>query len=449
MFPSKALILGLGKSGRCAAQLLCSKGVEVLAVDENPRLEVGGLLAQGAKICLGPLPDGFWEGAQVAILSPGWPPHSPSCQQATQHGLPLWGEIELAFRCLPKGTGPLLGITGTNGKSTTTALLGHLLSQARSPVFVGGNLGRPLTEACAQVFAAHAVELSSYQLETLHEAAFLGACWLNLTEDHLARYGTMEAYEKAKLHIFERPPPGAYAVLNADEPRLWGHAAALKEKGRALWGFSLEKEKPEGVEGWARRAEGGAELYTPQGKWFFPLNNRSLRGRHNTANAMAALCMAHAYGIPPPALAQGLSTFEGLPHRLEWIRTLDGVEWINDSKATNVDSTLVALQAVDAPLWLIAGGRGKGASYQPLINASRKKVLGVLTVGEDAPLLAEAFAGEVDTLDCGTLREAVLRARHLATPGQVVLLSPACASQDQFENFEERGNLFRQYVEAL
>ena len=447
--PSKALVLGLGKSGHSAVRLLRQKGVEVLAVDENPSLEVAPLQALGAKLKLGPLSPHFWEEEEVAILSPGWPPASFACQEILKHGLPLWGEVELAFRCLPEGAGPLLGITGTNGKSTTTALLGHLLSQTQPSVFVGGNLGRPLSEACAETFSVHAVELSSYQLETLFEAHFLGAAWLNLSADHLARYGTMEAYEAAKLHIFERPPPGAYAVLNADDKHVWKHAEALQAQGRALWGFSLVLDKPENAAGWAQGVAGGMALHTPQGLHFLPLTNRSLRGRHNLSNAMAAVCMAHAYGLPVPALARGLNSFQGLPHRLEFVRELDGVEWINDSKATNVDSTLVALEAVDAPLWLIAGGRGKGASYQPLVNASRKKVLGVLTVGEDAPVLAEAFAGETDVVDCGTLKEAVLRARHLAKPGEVVLLSPACASWDQFKNFEERGELFRQCVEAL
>jgi len=447
--PSKALVLGLGKSGRAAAQLLRHKGVEVLAVDENPTLEVGALQALGVKVKLGPLPPRFWEGAEVAILSPGWSPGAPACQEMLKQGLPLWGEVELAFRCLPPGAGPLLGVTGTNGKSTTTALLGHLLGQAEPSVFVGGNLGRPFSEACGEAFAVHAVELSSYQLETLHAAHCVGACWLNLSEDHLARYGSMEAYAQAKLHIFERPPPGAYAVLNADDAHVWQHAAALKTQGRALWGFSLRQDKPPGATGWAQGAPGGMVLQTPQGRQFLPLENRSLRGRHNLCNAMAAALMALAHGVPAPALARGLGSFQGLAHRLEFVRELEGVEWVNDSKATNVASTLVALEAVEAPLWLIAGGQGKGASYQPLVNASRKKVLGVLTVGEDAPMLAKAFAGEAEVFDCGTLQEAVRKARHVAKPGQVVLLSPACASLDQFKNFEERGEVFRQCVEAL
>ncbi|MCL2012826.1 MAG: UDP-N-acetylmuramoyl-L-alanine--D-glutamate ligase [Cystobacterineae bacterium] len=447
--PSKALVLGLGKSGRSAVQLLRHKGIEVLAVDENPALEVETLWALGAKTKLGPLPSHFWEDAEVVVLSPGWPPASPACQEVLKQGLPLWGEVELAFRCLPEGAGPLLGITGTNGKSTTTALLGHLLSQTASPVFIGGNLGCPFSQACTQTFAAHAVELSSYQLETLHEACFVGAAWLNLSDDHLARYGTLQAYAQAKLHIFERPPPGAYAVLNADDAQVWKHAASLQQQGRALWGFSLAKDKAEGAAGWAQAAPGGIALHTPQGRHFLPLCNRALRGRHNLCNAMAALCMACAQGLPVSALAQGLSCFEGLAHRLEFIREVEGVEWVNDSKATNMESTLVALEAIAAPMWLIVGGLGKGASYQPLVNASRKKVLGVLTVGEDAPVLAEAFAGEKDLWACGTLEKAVLQARRLAKPGDVVLLSPACASLDQFKNFEERGQLFRQYVEAL
>jgi len=447
--PSKALVLGLGKSGRAAAQLLRHRGVEVLAVDENPALEVEALQALGVRVRLGPLPPRFWEGAEVAILSPGWPPGAPACQEMLKHGLPLWGEVELAFRCLPPGAGPLLGVTGTNGKSTTTALLGHLLAQTYAPVFVGGNLGRPFSEACGETFAVHAVELSSYQLETLHAAHCVGACWLNLSEDHLARYGTLEAYAAAKRHIFERPPPGAYAVLNADDAQVWQHAAALKAQGRALWGFSLQHDKPPSATGWAKGTPGGMELHTPQGTHVVPLESRALRGRHNLCNAMAAALMAYAHGMAVPALARGLGSFQGLPHRLEFVRELDGVEWINDSKATNVASTLVALEALEAPLWLIAGGQGKGASYQPLINASRKKVLGVLTVGEDAPMLAKAFAGEAEVFDCGTLQEAVLKARRLAKPGQVVLLSPACASLDQFKNFEERGEVFGQCVEAL
>ena len=447
--PSKALVLGLGKSGRAATQLLRRKGVEVLALDENPSLEVETLKALGARVKLGPLSPHFWEGAQVAVLSPGWSPSAPACQEILKQGLPLWGEVELAFRCLPQGAGPLLGVTGTNGKSTTTALLGHLLAQTHASVFVGGNLGRPLSEACEEAFFVHAVELSSYQLETLHSACFLGAAWLNLSEDHLARYGTMEAYEAAKLHIFERPPPGAYAVLNADDERLWKHAALLKAEGRALWGFSLQHDKPPHAAGWAQAASGGMLVHTAQGRHFLPLESRALRGRHNLCNAMAAVLMAHAQGIPLAALARGLNSFQGLPHRLEFVRELDGVEWINDSKATNVDSTLVALEAVDFPLWLIAGGLGKGASYQPLIKASRKKVLGVLTVGEDAPMLAEAFANEAPLFPCGTIPEAVLQARRLAKPGEVVLLSPACASLDQFKNFEERGEVFRRCVEAL
>jgi UDP-N-acetylmuramoylalanine--D-glutamate ligase len=428
---------------------LRQRGAEVLALDENPSLEVEALKALGVEVKLGPLPPRFWEEAEVAVLSPGWPPTAPSCREMLKQGLPLWGEVELAFRCLPESAGPLLGVTGTNGKSTTTALLGHLLSQATAPVFVGGNLGCPLSEACTKPFAAYAVELSSYQLETLHEACFLGASWLNLSADHLARHSTMEAYEAAKLRIFERPLPGATAVLNADDERLWKHAAPLQAQGRALWGFSLQHGNPGSVAGWAQATPGGIRLYTPQGTHLLPLANRSLRGRHNLSNAMAAVCMAHAHGTPVPALARGLGSFQGLPHRLEFIRELDGVEWINDSKATNVDAALVALKAMDAPLWLIAGGQGKGASYQPLVNASRKKVLGVLTVGEDAPMLAEAFSGKTEVLDCGTLQEAVLKARHMAQPGEVVLLSPACASLDQFKNFEERGSMFRQYVEAL
>jgi UDP-N-acetylmuramoylalanine--D-glutamate ligase len=391
----KVAVIGMGKSGRAATALLRARGIDFVTYDEKD----------------GPLPSPI-TGVDTVVLSPGVP------RSKINTTVPVIGEIELAWRMLPKGAGPILGITGTNGKSTTTALLGHMIDGA----FVGGNLGRPFSEACEKPYPVHVVELSSFQLESIVDTPVLGSIIMNLQPDHLDRYPSQKEYGAAKARIFMNAPKNGWVVINGDDPAVVELAKPAKVP---VHQFSL-------------------------GQGFqFTLNNRALRGDHNKQNAMAAAKCAQLYGVPDARIQAALETFPGLPHRLEFVRELDGVEWINDSKATNVDSSLVALAALKGPIWLIAGGKGKGAPYEPLVTAARGKVAGVLTVGNDAPTIAKAFGGIFTIHPCETIANAIQQARKLAKPGDTVLLSPACASYDQFDNFEHRGNTFKDLVNKL
>ncbi len=444
-------VLGAGKSGLAASQLLLSRGARVTLWDERPAASLGaeGLGARGVAVRGGaPLDAADLDRPDLVVVSPGVPLGLPSIVRARQEGVPVWGEIELAARFLPPGAA-VLGVTGTNGKSTTTALLGALCEAGGLQPFVGGNLGTPLSRAALEApRRTYALELSSFQLEGMDTVRVHAAAVLNLTPDHLDRYPAMEDYARAKARIFQSQEPADVAVVNADDP--W--AAAMLSGARARrFGFTLRPglSPPAGVVGLAEPIAGGFQLGFAGLR--LRLANRALRGGHNLANAMAATLLAFHAGVGPEALQIGLDTFPGLPHRLESIRTLDGVEWINDSKATNVDAVLTALAAFPPGqrLWLIAGGKGKGAPYAPLVEASVGKVAGVLTVGQDAPLLESEFFAVLPVHACETLERAVARARVVARPGDVVLLSPACASYDQYKNFEHRGDTFRALVEAL
>lgn len=448
-------VVGLGKSGLAAIELCLRLGAKVRAVDEKPVAQLGGLVAdlaaRGVTLAAGGIPADLGQGAQWVVVSPGVPLAHPALKAAAARGVRIIGEVELAFRALPEGAGPVLGITGTNGKSTTTALCGDLVRASGTTVFVGGNLGRPFSEACTSPHALHVVELSSFQLEGIDQARFAGAAILNLTPDHIDRYPSQREYGAAKARIFANQRPGDFAVVNLDDAQVVELAKAAP--GR-LTGFTLSERLPAGPAGrpWAggaHAATSGFVLELEGRRESFRVENRALRGTHNLANAMAAALLARQAGISAEAIQDGLNRFGGLPHRLEWVRTLGGVEYINDSKATNVDSSLVAVRALERGFWLIAGGKGKGAPYAPLVEACRGKVRGVLTIGQDAPAIEQAFAGTCRVEPCLTLANAVARARELAQDGEVVLLSPACASYDQFKHFEDRGDTFRRLVEGL
>jgi len=444
-------VLGAGRSGLAASELLLSRGARVTLWDERPADQLGAvaLAARGVVLrggsALGPVDLGR---PDLVVVSPGVPLRLPSIVRAREHGVPIWGEIELAARSLPPGA-LVLGVTGTNGKSTTTALLGALCQAGGLDPFVGGNLGTPLSRAVLEPpRRTYVLELSSFQLEGMDSVRVHGAAVLNLTPDHLDRYDGMDDYAAAKARIFRSQEPGDVAVVNADDP--W--TLRMVDGARASrFGFTLRPglPAPAGLAGTAEPTEGGFQLGFAGLR--FRVGSRALRGGHNLANAMAATLLAFHAGVGPEALQSGLDGFPGLPHRLESIRTFEGVEWVNDSKATNVDAVLTALAAFPPGqrLWLIAGGKGKGAPYRPLVEASVGKVAGVLTVGQDAPLLDAEFSPVLPVYPCETLDGAVARARALARPGDVVLLSPACASYDQFRNFEHRGDTFRALVEAL
>lgn len=444
--PSKrAVVLGLGKSGRSACELLRARGFAVTALDEKAGDEA--LVAKGVTVKVGPWPLRFWEGAELVVLSPGIPRSKPEVQSALSEGAKVIGEIELAWRLLPEGAGPVLGITGTNGKSTTTALLGELMKRGGGDVFVGGNLGLPFSEAGHARHDWHVVELSSFQLESLEQTTFRGGAYLNLTPDHIDRYPSHEAYGAAKAKLFERLDPKGYAVVNADDDFAVRAAARCKAK---VYAFSTDPSRTNAGFAGTAYGEGRAFRLMFGGKPTFELRSTALRGKHNLQNAMAATLLAHLSGVGDAAIQKGLDAFAGLPHRLESVATVKGVEWVNDSKATNVDSTLVALAAFDGGLWLVLGGKGKGAPYAPLVQAAKGKVKGVLTIGQDAPTIEKAFEGSgIAVHGCETLEAAVQQARRLAKSGDVVLLSPACASYDQFQHFEHRGDTFKNLVRAL
>lgn len=453
----KVAVYGLGKSGRAAIRLLRREGAAVTAVDQASAASLRDAAAEvegeGATLCLGDDPAPVLRAADLLIVSPGVPLSLPAIEAARGAGVPVWGEIELGWRFLRAA--PLIGITGTNGKSTTTALCGTLFEAGGKRAFVGGNLGQPLSDAALadEPVDAYVVELSSFQLEGAETVRCRGAAILNLTPDHVDRYPSHAAYGEAKARIFRNQAEGDFAVVNAEDP---GVMALARRAAVPLYGFGSSSDRshaqphPQALAG---RAVAEGDGFTIQAAGEPPeryhLRNRSLRGTHNLQNAMAAALLARRCGVSPEGIQNGLDAYPGLPHRLEWVATIDGVEWVNDSKATNVDSALVALRAFSGGLWLILGGKGKAASYAPLVEASRGAVKGVLTIGEDAPLIERAFEGAIPVFPCGTLERAVAGARELARAGEVVLLSPACASFDQFRNFEHRGESFKALVRRM
>ncbi|MFE8601378.1 UDP-N-acetylmuramoyl-L-alanine--D-glutamate ligase [Archangium violaceum] len=450
----KVVVYGLAKSGLAAIRLLVANGARVTALDARTEDALGDtareLKAQGVTLVTGPTPPGLLESQQLVVVSPGVPLALPEIQKARAAGVPVWGEVELAGRYLSHL--PFIGITGTNGKSTTTALTGELFSRSGRRTFVGGNLGRPLAEAAVSPgdWDALVVELSSFQLEGIDTLRPKGSTILNLTPDHIDRYASHEAYGEAKARIFRNQAQGDFAVVNADDAHVLRLAEAAK---MPVYGFSLTGRPVAAapkLAGMAVAQPGGFRFEGAGDKGeSFTLTNRALRGAHNAQNAMAAALLARLAGVAHEAVQAGLDSYPGLPHRLESVRVLDGVEWVNDSKATNVDSVLVALRAFQKDVLLIAGGKGKGAPYQPMVDEGRGKVKGVLTIGQDAGTIAQAYEGCCPVYACETLAEAVRRARALAGSGDTVLLSPACASYDQFQNFEHRGDTFKRLVREL
>jgi UDP-N-acetylmuramoylalanine--D-glutamate ligase len=439
-------VVGLAKSGLAIARVLAQRGAEVLAFDEGVAPAEMPVI-DNVTFFYGPLDVSRFLGCEAVVVSPGVPLSKPVFEQARQLGHEVLGEVEMAARLMPEGRAPILAITGTNGKSTTTALLGELMSTAGFATFTGGNLGLPFSEAVGRRFDMHVLELSSFQLEGMKETEILGAGLLNLTVDHLDRYASMADYGEAKARIFLRQPAQGFAVVNADDAAV----VSLSKKAQVpVYGFSLGSPSTAGLAGLISAQAGTLSLrFGKKTVWTIDARNRALRGTHNVQNAMAAVLLAHLAGADAGAIQKGLNQFMGLPHRLEFVRTRNGVDFVNDSKATNVESALVALAAIAGPVWLIAGGKGKGASYAPLASAALGKVKGVLTIGADAENIAESFRHQCKVIECGTLARAVERAAEMASSHDTVLLSPACASYDQFKNFEHRGDVFRELVRAL
>ncbi len=411
-----ALVVGLGKSGAAAARLLRSRGAQAIAADDGDVAFEGELRRV--------VPDSL-RGIDLVVVSPGVPLSLALFAEARARALEVIGEVELASRFIEE---PLLGITGTNGKSTTTALCGHLLATAGLRVFTGGNLGNALSNrvVAGDRLDATVCELSSYQLESIVSLRCASATVLNVTPDHLDRYPSLDAYAAAKQRIFQNQRPGDSAAINESDARV---KAMATNSGVLRQAFDPRQ---------SLRIEGaGLSLTAP-----------TLRGSHNREKFAACLLARHL-GVGLDALQKGLDTYPGLPHRLEPVRVLDGVEWINDSKATNVDSVEKSLSAFERNVHIIMGGRGKGAPYAPLRALMRGRVKTILTIGEDAATIASELEGVAQIDSCSVLGTAVRRARERARSGDVVLLSPACASYDQFRNFEDRGDQFKALVRGL
>ena len=406
--PRRALVLGLARSGRAAALALVSRGVEVVAADRSPTADPGRLAEAGVEVRLGTEEESLLQGVELVIKSPGVPGASPLVAGARARALPVWSEVELGYRLLPGN--PLIGVTGTNGKTTTTELLGAIFRAAGRPVEVAGNVGRALTDVAEQIDPGVSVvcELSSFQLEDVQSLACDVAVLLNLEPDHLDRHGSLAAYREAKLRIFERA------------------GTKVVPRGSGLEGIEFAADDPLPAE---------------------PL----IPGAHNRENAAAATAAARASGIEDAAIAEALRTFAGVPHRLELVRELHGVRFVNDSKATNAAAARRGAAAYgESPLRLILGGSTKNEDFGPFARDLPDTVRSIYLIGESADDLARALdaAGRA-YVRAGDLSTAVARAAADAQPGDVVLLSPASASYDQFDDFEDRGDAFRRLVEEL
>lgn len=434
------LVVGLARSGIAAALALRARGEQVIGVDAGAP-DAGRLAAEGVEVHLNDPGEHLLERVSTVVKSPGVPHEAPVVQAARARGLTLVGELELAWRMLPNA---FVAVTGTNGKTTTTELIGHVHRTAGLPVEVAGNVGTAVASLAGRADPAATIvcEASSFQLEDTIAFAPEAALLLNLTADHIDRHGSFVAYREAKLNAFRRQGPGAVAVVPAElGVELPGSARRLTFG--AAPGPDVAYDAADGMIRW-------------QGEPLIAAEEIRLPGPHNRDNAMAAAAVTLARGIDPEAVREGLRTFGGVPHRLEPVAEAGGVAWVNDSKATNVDSTLVALRtyppAADGRgrVHLILGGRTKAQDFAPLAPLVREHCASVHLIGEGAGEIAAALGpADVPLVFSETLERAVAGARRSARPGEVVLLSPACASFDQFPDFEARGDAFRALVEAL
>jgi len=421
----------MAKSGTAAVQLLLSRGAEVRAVDEKPRAAVFGVPVE-------PQVEESFGRPDVVVISPGVPADLAILQSLRERGVPVIGELELAAPWLQGGN---IGVTGTNGKTTTTALTGHILRESGIHCQVGGNIGTPPTAMVetSRPDQWNVLELSSFQLETMQSFhATIAAC-LNVTQNHLDRHHTFENYVHAKARLFETQSAGDLAVINADDPVAAGFAK--RTPAQAVWFSGTHPVSGAWLEGSMIRFEDGPLL---------DVRDLRLRGRHNSENVMAAALIARQAGAQPGQIAKAAATFAPVEHRLELVRELNGVAYYNDSKATSVDATLKAIDAFPGGLWIILGGKDKDSDYTVLREPLRAKARAALLIGAASSKIARHLGdGGVPILDCGTLAAAVDQAYRSAQPGDTVLLAPACASFDQFESYEHRGRVFKELVHAL
>jgi UDP-N-acetylmuramoylalanine--D-glutamate ligase len=452
-------VVGLARSGVAAARLLQEAGAHVTVADRKERTELAAVLEQVEQlkvaVALGSGYEAAYDAADLVVISPGVPYRTEALERVRRRGVKVVSELDLASRFL---SAPMLALTGTNGKSTTVTLIGQMLQRQGKRVFVGGNLGTALSEAavtCVQSaklgrsnpYDVLVVEVSSFQLETVEQFHPWIAGILNVTVDHQDRYNSIEEYVAAKARIFENQTPSDYALLNMDDPRV----AALRSRVKArVLGFTRTPSVPSDVAG-GTYLQGERIVTTVVGSVQEVCRRQDVRiiGNHNIENVMAAATYALLSGCSLEAVRQVLREFPGLEHALEIVRERRGVRFVNDSKGTNVDATLKALDSLDQPIWLIAGGRDKGGDFSRLAPAIRQRVKRLIVIGEAAPLIAQAVPGYGAVDRASTLREAVEGAAAAAEAGDVVLLSPACASFDMFRDYQDRGRQFKALVNAL
>ncbi|MBW4052752.1 MAG: UDP-N-acetylmuramoyl-L-alanine--D-glutamate ligase [Proteobacteria bacterium] len=443
--PSSAVVVGLGRTGLSCARYLHERGWRLAVTDtrpQPPQLAALRALDPQIPVRLGALDTRLLDDALCVVLSPGVSLEEPFLVEARRRRLEIVGDIELFARAVDA---PVAGITGTNGKSTVTTLLGRMAARAGVPVRVGGNLGEPALDLLAAAHRAgeavdlYVLELSSFQLEATHSLDLAAAAVLNVSPDHLDRYASVAAYAEAKARIFARCDT---AVINLDDPLV----VAMPRPGQRTLSFSLRAAI--GAD-YAVAMRDGAAWLVRRSEPLLPVSALRIRGLHNAANALAALALGEALGLPLPAMLEELEVFAGLDHRTQWVAEVAGVTYIDDSKGTNVGATIAAVAGMEGPLVIIAGGDGKNQDFGALAAAFRGKVRHTVLIGRDGRLVGEALRGLCPTEYRASLEEAVRAAAAAARPGDTVLLSPACASLDMFRDYGHRGAVFAHAVKEL
>jgi len=441
----RVLVVGLARTGVVTALFSAGYGATVTATDERPETDLQETAAKlrAAGVTLefgGHRAESFLE-QDLIVVSPGVPAKLPELELARARGTPVWSEIELAWRFL---RGKLIAITGSNGKTTTTSLVAHILQTAGIPTLIGGNIGTPLLALVENSMdtTVTVAEISSFQLETIEKFRPEIGVLLNLTPDHLDRHASFDEYALAKMRMFENQLERDIAILNADDPEI---TKRMPTKPHIFW-FSRKKRVAAGAflrdEHIFFRNEGSEVALGRR-------DEISLRGEHNVENALAACAAAYLAGADPAAIASGIKTFKGVEHRLEFVAEVSGVQFYNDSKATNVDAAVKAIEAFPGPLIVILGGKDKGSPYTPLRELLRERARMAILIGAAADKIAEDLGDAVPLESGGTLDRAVHLAMQNAHPGDTVLLAPSCSSFDQFENYEHRGRTFKDLVASL
>jgi UDP-N-acetylmuramoylalanine--D-glutamate ligase len=432
------MVIGLGVTGSAAARFLATRGAVLTMTDRRTDLDRGKL--PPGTIQLGAEDPAWLRGIELVVTSPGVPRNSILIRAASEQGIPVIGEIELASRFI---TAPLIAVTGTNGKSTVVVLLGEIMKAAGMRTFVGGNLGTPLVDAIGGGYDVAVVEVSSFQLESIDKFRPRVGVHLNLSDDHFDRYSDLEDYGNAKARLFENQNASDHAILNRDDPSVWKLATTMRAQIISFGQTRGDHAKSLWAEGNAIRFDLGAR------KGRISLENFRLKGQHNVANAMAASASALALNVEPETIERALAEFRGLAHRIEIVAEKGGVTYIDDSKGTNVGAVVEAIDALAAPIILIAGGLDKGGDYAPLRRPLHEKVRLAILNGAARTKMREALDGATTIDLVPTLKDAVEHAARAAQAGDTVLLSPACSSFDQFKDYAERGNVFKELVRAL